>query len=274
MTQLTKTSTSNEIKQYFNAILKLAQSNERFPVDFDTVWPLVYGSKKDATDVLKRDFLQLADNESLGRNPERFDYDYLVVKERVPAGHTVSIKENYYLSVACLEFFIARKKKEVFEVYRKVFHQTVDNTKLLLNSPEMTKTRIMVAEWAMRILNVNEASKLAMVKAIAEPIGVLTPDYAPAEDTIHSATDRLTKRGIGLSAIKFNKMMVEAGLIKRASRYSRSKGKDVTWPVLTDEGKIYGENLVSPDNPRQTQPSYFDGKFDELLEKLGINNKN
>lgn len=69
--------------------------------------------------------------------------------------------------------------------------------------------------------------------------------------------------------------MVQAGMLKRASRYSRSKGKDVAWPVLIGDGLKYGENGVHPDNPRETQPSYYDDKFDELLSILGIkNNKN
>ncbi len=32
----------------------------------------------------------------------------------------------FMLSVSCLEFFIARKVRPVFEVYRKVFHKVVD----------------------------------------------------------------------------------------------------------------------------------------------------
>ncbi|WP_417186933.1 hypothetical protein [Bacteroides sp.] len=261
MMQITLTSTSNEIKQYFNAILKLSQSKEQYPVNLNEVWPLVYGRKQEAVRALtseNSDFIQ--------------GVDYQVLRKDAQNSNGGRPGEEYYLTVSCMEYFIARKVRNVFEVYRKVFHQSVNNRELLLNSPEMAKTRIMVAEWAIKILNVNETSKLAMVKAIAEPIGVPTPDYTEAEDIIHSATDRLTKRGLGLSAMRFNKIMVEAGLMKRASRYSKSKGKEVTWPVLTDEGKIYGENLVTPDNPRQSQPSYYDGKFDELLERLGITN--
>lgn len=34
--------------------------------------------------------------------------------------------EKYYLSVSCLEFFIARKVRPVFEVYRQVFHRVAE----------------------------------------------------------------------------------------------------------------------------------------------------
>ena len=32
----------------------------------------------------------------------------------------------YMLSTACMEYFIARKVRSVFEVYRQVFHQTLE----------------------------------------------------------------------------------------------------------------------------------------------------
>lgn len=261
MAQLTKESTGTEIKQYFNAILKLSKSKEQYPVNLNEVWPLVYNRRQEAVRALTSEnsgFIQ--------------GIDYQVLRKDAQNCNVGRPGEEYHLTVACLEYFIARKVRDVFEVYRKVFHQSVNNHESMLNNAEMTKSRIMVAEWAMRILNVNDVSKLAMVKAIAEPMGVTTPDYTESKDTIHSATDRLTKRGIGISTIKFNKMMVEAGMLKRVARFSKSKGREVTWPVLTDEGKVYGENLVSPENPRQTQPSYFDEKFDELLERLGITN--
>lgn len=38
----------------------------------------------------------------------------------------VVLTQVFMLSVPCLEFFIARKVRPVFEVYRKVFHKVVD----------------------------------------------------------------------------------------------------------------------------------------------------
>lgn len=35
MDQLTKSSTSEEIKEYFNAILKLSKTSEKYPVNLD-----------------------------------------------------------------------------------------------------------------------------------------------------------------------------------------------------------------------------------------------
>ena len=49
MDQLTKSSTSEEIKEYFNAILALKEKNELYPVNIDDVWPLVYSERGKAT---------------------------------------------------------------------------------------------------------------------------------------------------------------------------------------------------------------------------------
>lgn len=126
------------------------------------------------------------------------------------------------------------------------------------------------AKWLIKNLNYSDTGKLALAKAIADPLELPVPVYAKSKGVIHSATDKLKERGISLSARKFNKMMIEAGMMELASRHSRSKGKDITWPVLIGDGLLYGENGVHPNNPRQTQPSYYDHNFDELLSILRI----
>jgi hypothetical protein len=42
---LSKDSSESEIKAYFNAVLKLSQSNNEFPINLDEVWMLVYSEK-------------------------------------------------------------------------------------------------------------------------------------------------------------------------------------------------------------------------------------
>lgn len=108
---LTKESSNEQIKEYFNAILKLTQSNEEYPVNLEEVWVLVYNQKSDAVDALKRDFMEGVDYKVLRQNPQN------------PNGGRPT--NGYYLTVSCLEFFIARKVRPVFEVYREVFHGVV-----------------------------------------------------------------------------------------------------------------------------------------------------
>ena len=114
MNQLTKQSSESEIKAYFEGIAKLMQSNEPFPVNLEDVWQLVYSTKGKAVQTLKRSELFI----------EGIDYQSFYQKVKRGVGGTT--RAEYMLSVPCLEFFIARKVRPVFEVYRKVFHKVVD----------------------------------------------------------------------------------------------------------------------------------------------------
>ena len=119
--QLTKQSTDQEIKAYFEEVLRLSKDSKEFPVNLDDVWPLVYSAKEKAVRALKSNdlFLQGIDYQVLATNGENSG----VLAQnggKVPNGRPT---ETYMLSVPCLEFFIARKVRPVFEVYRQVFHK-------------------------------------------------------------------------------------------------------------------------------------------------------
>lgn len=113
---LTKQSSDNEIRSYFNAILELSKSDKEFPVNLDEVWMLVYNRKEEAVRSLTTSdlFIQGVDYQILRRNAENS-------KRGRPAS-------DYYLSVPCLEFFIARKVRAVFEIYRQVFHYQISKS--------------------------------------------------------------------------------------------------------------------------------------------------
>lgn len=118
--QLTKQSTDQEIKAYFEEVLRLSRDSEEFPVNLDEVWPLVYSRKDKAVRALQSNdlFMQNVDYQVLPQNGENSG----VLAQnggKVPNGRPT---ETYMLSVPCLEFFIARKVRPVFEVYRQVFH--------------------------------------------------------------------------------------------------------------------------------------------------------
>ena len=125
MNQLTKQSSESEIKAYFEGIAKLMQSNEQFPVNLEDVWQLVYSTKGKAVQTLKRSELFIE------------GIDYQIFNQKVKKSEVFNQEEKnlnfmgrptqvFMLSVPCLEFFIARKVRPVFEVYRKVFHKVVD----------------------------------------------------------------------------------------------------------------------------------------------------
>ena len=115
MKQLTKQSSEAEIKAYFCAVLNLSESDEEFPVNLDDVWPLVFGRKQEAVRALKNDkyFFEGIDYQPLRKDAQRSENGQFNGADKV----------TYMLSVPCLEFFIARKVRPVFEVYRQVFHK-------------------------------------------------------------------------------------------------------------------------------------------------------
>lgn len=105
---LTKASSNDDLKRYFAAILEISRSGNEFPINLDEVWMLAYGQKSDAVAALRASFIQDVDYQVLRQNPQNPN-----------GGRPTNI---YKLSVSCMEFFVARKVRPVFEVYRQVFH--------------------------------------------------------------------------------------------------------------------------------------------------------
>jgi hypothetical protein len=103
----------DQVREYFEYLFRIEQSGDPFPADFDTVWPLAYATKANAKRALVTS-TEFYENE-----------DYLLIQndEQVPrqpgAGGAGSNKERILLSTQCMEFFIARKVRHVFEVYRE-----------------------------------------------------------------------------------------------------------------------------------------------------------
>lgn len=106
---LSKESSESEIKRYFNAVLELSKSDNEYPINLDEVWMLVYSGKNKATRALRDNFLEGVDFKTVTQNGQGGKFS----------------TTDYYLTVSCMEFFIARKIRPVFEVYRQVFHRTI-----------------------------------------------------------------------------------------------------------------------------------------------------
>lgn len=109
--QLTKQSTDQEIKAYFEEVLRLSRDSEEFPVNLDEVWPLVYADKGKAVRALKTNELFVK------------DVDYILLAQNGKQVENNGKQDNswggnnqitYMISVSCLEFFIARKVRPVF----------------------------------------------------------------------------------------------------------------------------------------------------------------
>lgn len=250
---LSKESSEKEIKSYFNAVLKLTQSKNEFPVNLDEVWPLVYSEKGKAVRSLKENFIEGVDFKTLAQNGKQDSANNWGGNNKI----------DYFLTVPCMEFFIARKVRPVFEIYRKVFHHAVNNA-----VPKISE-KIQAATWAAKFLNLNESSKLMLAKQILDPLGLPTPDYTQSKGILKSATELLRDRGMDISAQIFNQRAVERGFLCNMTRKS-SSGAEKTFKSITDKGREYGENQVNPNNPKSTQPLWYDNRFDELVRELGF----
>lgn len=117
-------------------------------------------------------------------------------------------------------------------------------------------------------LGLNDTSKLLLMKQWGDSKGLPTPDYVSSKDVLLSASELLKRNNISVSARVFNVAMIEKGLIERLSRPSKNGNKQFNH--LTDKGLVYGENQVSPNNPKETQPLYYESKFSQLLAEIGL----
>lgn len=102
------------IRSYFEKVLNLSKLGDKFPVNLDDVWPLVYSAKEKAVRALvsSDQFMQGVDYEILATNGEN-----------ITVGRPVNV---YMISISCMEYFIARKVRSVFNVYRDVFHKVIN----------------------------------------------------------------------------------------------------------------------------------------------------
>lgn len=258
MTMLTKNSTSSDIKRYFEEILNVSRSSDEFPVNLDDVWPLVYSEKSKAVRSLKENFVKDLDYRVFaqnGKNPEggRSSYEYM-------------------LSLPCLEFFIARKKREVFEVYRQVFHRVMTPTMSESDALIDTVQHIMslpvdnrVKSDLIKRINQSESKALpdyrntelypVTIGAKGEPVPI-DEDSGPARS---SATKLLRRYRAPIRVDEFNETLCRMGYLER---------RRVGWKsycVIVGDGCLYGCNVPNPYYKDQTTPMYWADSFEELL---------
>lgn len=95
--------TSEKVKHYFEGIFAAEESGEPFPVNLDDVWPMAYALKQSAVREMSKS--QLIEGEDF----KRFSQN----------GELGSRSFVYKLSVKATEHLIARRHKDIFEIYRQ-----------------------------------------------------------------------------------------------------------------------------------------------------------
>ena len=129
--------------------------------------------------------------------------------------------------------------------------------------------KIQAANFLADFLNLNGASKLAIAKSIADPLGLPTPDYVMDEKTVHAAKYLLATHKVKMSSAEFNKILVSKGIVERMTRPGKG-GKTHSWVVIPEKYEKFGQNARNPHSQNQTQALWYDNKFSELLALAGI----
>lgn len=197
-TTLTLQSSNEELKAYFEAICKIADSNrDEFPINLDEVWPLVYPRKDHAVRDLAENFIQDVDYQVFLKNGEN-----------PLGGRPVN---EYRLTTSCFEFFIARKVRPVFEVYRQVFHAARRGE--LFRVPQTFKEALLLA--AAQQEQIEEQQKLIAVqdeaiKTQEDKIIQMLPKVSYVDQILRSpCTVEVTTiaQDYGMTARAFNKLL-------------------------------------------------------------------
>lgn len=162
---------------------------------------------------------------------------------------------------------------EVLPSIRKTGQYNVGHPKATLN--KLVQANLTFADWAIKTLNINEASKLGWAKKISDKFGLAVelPDAVNAgteKPITHAATDLLKSHNVGISAQAFNRMLELKGVVKHATRPGK-QGKVHSWYVITPAFDKYGQNQQDPKFQQQTQIRWYDATFNELLTIVGLN---
>lgn len=257
---LTLQSSNEELKAYFEAVCRIVDSNtDEFPINLDEVWPLAYAEKGKAVRALKDGFIESVDYKSITTNGKTDTGGYRIT--------------NYFISVSCLEYLIARKHRNVFEVYRQVFHAArrgeLQPSISATSNPQLqfVQTQLYLADALSERLRLNEASRLGMYQSIAEPYRLAIPQYVESKGVTKALKDLLADMHSPYSAIKFNQMLEAQGYIETKTRPS-SGGSVKRFKSITDKGLAYGQNMQNPKNQKETQPLWYADRFGELYRTV------
>ena len=139
---------------------------------------------------------------------------------------------------------------------------------------------VILLDFMRRELNLSNSSVLGACQKLQEAVGLpnLAPRYAidaPADAPDGSSRPTLSlsallkQYGIRLTANQAYHQMVKLGIVEQRERYSRTAINNIKkfWS-LTAKGCMFGKNITSPANPRETQPHFFESRFPELLKLL------
>lgn len=134
-------------------------------------------------------------------NQDFESFDNVVKRE---TGATV--RKEYDLSIDMAKELSMVENNEKGRLARKYF---IECEKAVTKQSSLLEDKLKVIDFASRFLNLNDASKLKMLKSVTNPLGLPTPDYVPSKGITRSARSLLKSRKIGLSSQAFNKLAMK-----------------------------------------------------------------
>lgn len=156
----------------------------------------------------------------------------------------------------------------------------IQNASVVSLKSDQVQAGVILLESASRMLNLSNSSKLGAYQKLLQVAGLpdLMPQYAidaPAgaldgsSRPTQSLSALLKTNNIRMTASQAYQQLNKLGIVEQKERRSRSGANGVKrfWS-LTAKGCMYGKNITSPANPRETQPHFFESKFSELIRLL------
>ena len=136
---------------------------------------------------------------------------------------------------------------------------------------EEFEMQLLGAEYSARILRMDTTSQIKMLETVHKNYGVPT-NHLPAyvdEEVTKSLTALLKENGFTQRAAEVNTILIAKGFMEIKERPNIKKGVK-EFKSLTEKGLRYGKNIISPRQPKETQPHFYQSTFMELMEAIGL----
>ena len=140
-----------------------------------------------------------------------------------------------------------------------------EKLKINITNKEQLETEVVLLNFAIDKLKLSDSGKITMISNFGKAHNIDT-SYLPSyvdEKVTKPLTELLKQFNVNMSAVKFNKLLLEKGIIAESERNS-SKGLIKKFKTIVNTE--YGKNLINPKNPKEVQPHYYEDKFSELLK--------
>lgn len=235
---------SNKIKGYFLLLQEKVNENPEnvFCVNLDDVWQYCYASRKDAVRALRKGkmFIEGIDFIALRNSAQRSASD---------------IKEHFYLTIQCFEYFVARRNKLIFEIYRRTFHLSVFGSNM--------KPQQFINVVTIGIENLNQVNN-ALRKS----------PYPKGYDSMKQILKLLGYKH--LKPLQVFKILIERGLLERIKNHIKIE-KDVDI-IYAGDDLIASKDAINlydiNENTIKNQMVFKTKAISELFIKAGINLEN